>query len=305
MKHTNTSLNIGRFYAPLALLLVAVLMGMLVGACTDERTIPAAPEQGSYTETKTVISDRSTGIREAAGSFTLRSGARVVSAFLNLTCLLEADSDLVAFESYGTETEQYRAANDLLEVSIINYQLQDTLSEADSLDLANLLVLKQANLDSMAVRTAKRDSLDTFLDDRYSVEVWLDTSSVRYYPGAIFLNSTALRYLADSSAVWGQGFFLGPRVLYTDPGPVYLGGKTLKLDLKEFWVADGGWGDPGGPYYHPRKPARVALTDQFPIRDWLELFNAQPVHTLHVRFGAPGTQTRVIASLYLVYDKEG
>ena len=76
----------------------------------------------------------------------------------------------------------------------------------------------------------------------------------------------------------------------------------MSLDLSEWWVADAGW-ETNDPYIPDGLPARGStMPELFPIRDWLDRLTPSTPHTIHVRFGAAGTQTALTASLYVVYE---
>ena len=280
-----------------ALILPLLALVILVAGCTDEREMPAQPEQPGYTETKTLL-DRVNAVgQDLNATFRLRDNA--VSARLYLTGFLKADGDLNLFEQFSTEIVGLRADNDQLDAQIITLQLKDTLSAADSLLLDSLIIQKHANLDTITVRTAAVDSLDTYLDDRFKLAVKMPEDSVWYYPGAVFIDSNAASYLDTASVVWGQGFYLAP----IDSSSGWRG-RTMTLDLARFWVADGGW-DIGGPYHHPTKPARgTTYTDMYPVTGWLDRM-ATGNHGLQVRFAAPGTTAELTVTLYVVYNTEG
>jgi hypothetical protein len=318
------------------MLLSALALTVFMAACTDDRQPPVAPEENSYNETKTLFSQVSVSGQDISRSFTLRDS--IVNGRLYITCELMPDSDLANHDNYAMDIDTLSDTNADLDVLIINLELQAILTHEDSLLLVNLRTLKQTNLDSIAYFAALIDSLDTYLDDRFSVSVWLDSDTVEYYPQAIFLSSAAEPYLGAETTVWGQGFFLMPPspedsiVFYTDtlwyagdsliadPAvadtfEVYNAaikeiirrgyrGKTLTLDLNEFWVADAF--DISGPYYHPAKPERATrYTDQYPVRDWIGRLNNGSQHTLYVRFGGAGLDCRVTASFYVTYSSEG
>jgi hypothetical protein len=107
--------------------------------------------------------------------------------------------------------------------------------------------------------------------------------------------------LDETTMVWGQGFYLSP--MDSTSG---WRGKRMRLDLDEFWIADGGWDlEPPGPYYHRAKPDRsTAYANQFPIRSYLERMTPNNSHTMHFRFGFDGSDAKVTASLYVVYNQK-
>ncbi len=49
-------------------------------------------------------------------------------------------------------------------------------------------------------------------------------------------------------------------------------------------------------------PDRYTRYELLPVRDWLDRITPGTPHTLHIKFGAPGTVAEVTASLYLVYS---
>jgi hypothetical protein len=277
-----------------ALILPLLTLVVLNAGCTDEREMPAQPEQPGYTETITLFNRTGATGQDMSATFRLRDNA--VSARLFVTGFLRADADLNQYEQYGSEVTTLRATNDLLDAQIIRLELQDNLSVADSLLLDSLRTQKDANLDTVDVRTAAIDSLDTYLDDRFKMAVKMPEDTVWYYPNAVFIDSAAAPYLGSGSAVWGQGFYLAP----IDSASGWRG-KTLTLDLTRFWVADGGW-DVGGPYFHPTKPPRgSSYTNQYPVDGWLGRMTFGS-HIIQFRFAAPGTTAQLTASLYVVYN---
>ncbi len=101
----------------------------------------------------------------------------------------------------------------------------------------------------------------------------------------------------DSVMVWGQGIFQAP---YPEDS-TNARGITFQLDLDEFWVADSGWAI-GEPFIHPVRPERGSVyTNQYPVRSYMGRLTPGSTHTLHFRFGAAGTDTKITASLYVVY----
>ena len=285
------------------LVLVSFLTVLLMLiACEDERVLPVTPPADSYTETITLLEDATANGQDLRGTFTLLD--EVEDGFITVACFLQPDGALNYFDQIGEEIEDLNQENEDIDLEIINIELQEVLTPEDSLRLDSLRAVKAENEIEVGLSEVLQDSLDTWLDDRFKLSVWMNNDTVEYYPGAIFLDSTSLNadgvpmnYLEDQSIVWGQGFYLAPFDSVSG-----WRGMTIRLDLDEFWVADGGWDLVEGAFHHHAKPERaVSYTNQYPIREWLDRMTPAGSHTIHFRFGAAGLSTKVTASLYVVY----
>jgi hypothetical protein len=181
-----------------------------------------------------------------------------------------------------------------LEGQILNIDLKPTKTHEDSVAMDSLRVLKTATEGEQSTRVDRQDSLDTRLDDRFKVSIWLDNDVVEMYPRAIFLDSAAVpgQLAGGETMVWGQNCFTAPALDTTG-----LRGRRMTLNLNQIMIAD-------ATYRHRTKPSRPANPDQlpelYPINDWLTRLNPG-THRLHIRFGAPGTDTQTSASLYVIY----
>ncbi len=287
----------------IGLMAVSLLMAALVfTACEDERELPVAPPADIYAETIVLVEDATANGQDLRGTFTLLD--EVMDGFITVACFLQPDGALDYYEEVGGELDVLRTEIEDIDIEIINLELLEILTHEDSLRLDSLQTAKAEKEVAVGINEALRDSLDSWLDDRFKLSVWMDSDTVEYYPGAIFLDSTSLgadgnpmTYLGDQAVVWGQGFYQAP----FDSTSGWRG-RTVQLDIGEFWVADGGWDLAEGAYHHPAKPERAArYTNQYPIRDFLERMAPGGTHTIHFRFGAAGLTTKVTASLYVVY----
>ena len=294
------------------LLLGSLLALMLVlTACDDERVLPVNPPAYSYTETITLLDSVDANGQDLTAAFTLLD-ADVRNGFITVACFLMpydginqgCDPDLELFEITNDEIDSIVAENGTFNNEIINIELQDTITHEDSLRIAELDSIMQDNLEKITFREAQVDTLDSYLDDRFKLSIQMTGVTKEVYPGGIFLDPANYGYAGDTTIVWGQGFYL-PEPAQYDPDDTLKvrRGKGIRLDLDEFWAADGGW-DIGGPYLHAVKPERGSrYTNQFPIREMLGNMTAGSTHTLHFKFGESGTHTKVTASLYLVYNE--
>ncbi len=292
-----------RLNNPAMFLITGLLIIGLITACTDERAKPAAPEEPSYNET-ILLSEmiNSSDAREISLPFNVRGN--VQDGILSLACFLQAedsetgfrDEQLIQFEEYGVEIEELKDEIDSLNILKVNYELMEELSPEDSTALANIIAQMSADTTAIEMRTAARDTLDTYLDDKYKVAIRLDDDDTWYYPFALYLDSTAVEYLGGETIVWGQGFYLAETSEQSE-----MRGKTMQIDIEEVWVAD-------DEYRHSSKPARPSnlqtLPELYPLTDWLERL-APGSHTLHVRFGSDNTVTAITASLYMLYERAG
>ncbi len=287
-------------------MLAACLALMLVlTACDDERVLPVNPPAESYTETITLLDNVDANGQNLTAAFTLLD-ADVIDGFITIACFLMPydginqgwNPDLELFETINNEIDSILAENGALDNEIINIELQDTITHEDTLRIAELDSIKQDNLEKITFREAQVDTLDSYLDDRFKLSIQMTGVTEEVYPGGIFLDPANYGYAGETTIVWGQGFYLVP----FDSASGWRG-KSIRLDLDEFWAADGGW-DIDRPYLHAAKPTRGSrYTNQFPIREMLGNMTAGSTHTLHFKFGEPGTHTKVTASLYLVYNE--
>ena len=274
---------------------------LLFSACEDQRELPVTPPAESYTETITLLDTLTANGQDMPAVFDLL--AEVEDGFITIACFLKPDTALTEFENVQDEIAALEDEIEAIDIEIINIELKDTLTVADSLLLVSLHTRQTDAAAAIIVDEVKLDSLDTWLDDRFKLSLWMDADTVEFYPRAVFLDSSslgedslAMKYLDDQVVVWGQGFYLAP----FDSVSKWRG-KTMRLDVKEFWVADGGW-DIGGKYIHDAKPARsTSYTDQYPIRNVITRLTPGPSHTLHFRFGNENVTAKVTASLYVVY----
>ena len=280
----------------LLLLLVLVVALWLVG-CGDERTQPTAPTQPSYTATIALFDTVAAEGLDNSATFSLRD--ELSDGRLYIYGFLRPDSALNMFGLLGTEIDSIEEVILGLVGQILELELKSDKTHEDSLQLEALHLEKDAEEVQVANRETCRDSLDTRLDDRFKVSIWLDHDTVEYYPQAVFLDSSVAPYLGADLAIWGQGFYLSA------PDADGLRGMRMVLDLDEFWVADAGW-ETDDPYIPPSKPTRgSSLPELFPITDWLDRLTPNVPHTIHIRFGASGTTTKLTASLYVVYVTAG
>lgn len=285
-------------------LFVCLALVFVIAACTDERTRPTQPVQPTYIETK-VLADRvvSNG-DEITASFTLRD--EITGGNLYLYSFLRPDNDMVTMDELTAEIDRYNALIDSVSVVIFARWVAGTLTEVDSLAME---ALKSEYSDEIHQRSVTLDSLDTWLDDRFKLSIWLDDDTVSIYPMAVMLDQatvvedgTPLAYLGDSTIVWGQGNFLA------EPDTLGWHGRRTTLDLADFWIADRSWTHPEKPSREEfliepaRYPDRYTRFELLPVRNWLERLTPSTTHTLHVRFGGAGTETEVSAILYVVYN---
>lgn len=285
------------------LLLAGLALLICVTACTDDRTPPVANVQPSYVETKLLMDRVVSNGEEITADFTVRD--ELEDGTLTLFCFMQADPAIHMFDQIDVDNDSIKAVADSINALIFELWLQDNLTVEDSLILDST---KNANLDLIAQNQLVQDSLDTWIDDRFKVSLWLDDDLLPMYPMAVRLDSSsvaedgsALSYLGASSIVWGQGIYL------TETDELNYRAKRIDLDLNEFWVADPTWINPTKPsrdefLNEPASyPGRYTRFELQPVRDWLETLTPGTTHQLHVVFGAPGTVTEVTASLYLVY----
>ncbi|MDP8238118.1 MAG: hypothetical protein P9X24_03425 [Candidatus Hatepunaea meridiana] len=286
------------------MLVVLIAISLILSACDEDRVLPVEPDASSHTETIMLLDDVPANGQDLRATFELLGD--VVDGFITIACFMTPDpvnagwnADLEWFERMSVEMDSIDSDNQEVDVAIINIELQGVLTPEDSLKLDSLRNVKTDNLAEIGIREFRRDSLDTWLDDRFKLSIWMNNDTTEFYPNAVYLDSNAYDYLGDQTSVWGQGFYLAPPELYdlTDTTS-FRRGKTVRLDLEEFWIADGGW-DIGGPYFHDTKPTRgTQYTNQYPIRDLATRLDG----ALHFRFGEANTNTRVTASLYVVYS---
>ncbi len=286
-------------------LLAGLAFALVMAACTDERTPPPVSPDQRYTETIILLENTPAAGEDLRGDFWLRDS--LSDCQLNLTFFFHPDDDLIWLERLGNEVDSLTEITDSLNILITNYLL-----EGDTLSAVREAELKAADSLLITERRVLSDSLDTFLDDRFKVSIWLDSDTLGLYPSGVFLDSTTLRndatlypdtstltYLGDSMVVWGQGIYLTPHDSISG-----WRGMTMRLDLTEFWVADAGF-DVGDPYIHPIKPVRGdPLSNQYPVRDWIDRLTPGD-HTLHIRFAEPGMETQVTVTLIVVYKSAG
>jgi len=290
------------------LLMCFLAVTLLFSACEDERELPVTPPTESYTETITLLDTLTANGQDMWATFDVLE--EVEDGFITVACFLKPDAALTEFETVQAEIDALEDEIEAIGIEIINIQLLDTLTAADSSRLDSLRATETAKQAEVLVMEVKLDSLDTWLDDRFKLSLWMDADTVEFYPRAVFLNSSShgangepMDYLGDQSVVWGQGFYLS---LYAVPPwetdtTSYWRGMSVRLDIEEFWVGDGGW-DIGGKYIHSAKPARDAsYTNQYPIRNVVTRLTPGPSHTLHFRFGSAVVTAKVTASLYVVY----
>jgi len=279
--------------------LIAVVL-LLAGAalmtgCTDDRTAPTQTNDPVYSQTIELFSKRPAAGADVSAAFTVRDS--VVDARLLVSGFIRPDGGMAMFLRLGDELDSLTDRINGLDALIIPLDLKANKTAADSAALDSLSLLKTTSIEQVQMREETRDSLDTRLDGRFKVSIWLDGDVTELYPRAIYLDSAAVptHLHTGEEVVWGQGFYLAQ----ADTGGVH--GKTMRLDLKRMMVAD-------ATYRHPSKPGRPAnpdlLPELFPVTDWLSRLTPGS-HTLHVRFGEAGTETQVSASLYFVYKRAG
>jgi len=276
---------------------------LLMSACTDDRTPPAAPEQPSYNETKVLLNRAASNGSEITATFTVRDV--IESGNLVLYCFLQPDAAIDLMASLNDDVDRYNEIADSISARMFELWGQGNLTPADSMQMENIIAEYRGEIRLVTLRL---DSIDTWVDDRFKVSIWLDNDDTPLYPLSVMLDAntqlndtTTLDYLSDSTIVWGQGVYVA------EPGQDGWRGKRITLNLNDFWVADPTWQHtikPGRevflvtPSSYPERYTRYEL---LPVRDWATRITPGSSHTLHIRFGAPGTATQVTASLYLIY----
>ncbi len=270
----------------------------LLTSCTDNRKAPTETSPPAYTSTKVLLNRQAAAGQSLTANFSLRDS--VTAGQIMISGWLRPDAGLTLFTDIGKQLDSLASRILQLDGAKLNIEIQPVKTHADSVSMDSLQVLINASNNEVAIRNTRRDSLDTWLDDRFKVSIMLDGDAVPLYPRAILLDSIAVPHQIptglDTTLIWGQGF-------YTAPPSDTLGtrGRTMRLDLNRFLIADVG-------YHNPTKPARPAdsntLPELFPITDWLRRLTPGN-HSLHIRFGAAGTTSEVEVVLYVIYKTAG
>ncbi len=281
-----------------SLLRTAALLTIIVGlvGCSDERKAPLQTNDPAYTETISLLDHRAASGADLSTTFTIDD--TLTDGDLHINAFLWPDVGLNNYVRYGLELDSLAQRLLSLEGQILNLSLKANKTHADSVAIDSLSGLKVATQGETTTRNVIRDSLDTRLDNRFKVSIWLDNDVVEFYPRAIFLDSAATRGQigGNETAIWGQNFFSASSLDSTG-----MRGRRMSLDLKRFFTAD-------PSYRHSSKPARPAnpdaLPELYPITDWLTRLTPGS-HTLHVRFGEAGVRSEVSVNLYVVYKHAG
>ena len=282
------------------MLLIALFTGSAwLTGCSDERTAPTKPHDPSYTQTILLMDSVAAMGNDLTANFTLRDNIAQEDSdggILFLYGYLLPDDDINLFDRYEVENDSIAEVILGFDGAILEIELKPDKTHQDSLELDSLWNLKNGELAQIDLRNDARDSLDIILDNRYKLSVWLDDDAYEYYPNAAFLDSTVIPFLGSDMTVWGQGFYFAPA---NERG---IRGMRMRINLSEWWVADAGW-ETNDPYIPDALPARGGtMPELFPIRNWLDRLTPNTTHTIHARFGAPGTRTALTASLYVVYE---
>jgi len=268
---------------------------MLAG-CSDERKAPLQTNDPVYSETLSLFDHRAAAGADLSTSFTLAD--TITDGRLYINAFLWPDAALNAYSRYGLELDSIAQRLLSLEGQILNLSLKTDKTHADSVAIDSLGLLKTASQGEVTTRNVIRDSLDTRLDNRFKVSIWLDNDVVELYPRAIFLDSAAVpgQLAGNETAIWGQNFFTAPSLDSSG-----MRGRRMTLDVTRFFTAD-------PSYRHSSKPARPAspdaLPELYPITDWLTRLTPGN-HTLHVRFGEAGVRSEVSVNLYVIYKHAG
>jgi len=272
--------------------LFTVLSAVAIFAgCTDDRKAPTQTGEPAYSQTFVLLNHKAAAGTELTATFTVRD--TITSGRLLLSGFIRPDPAMQWYLDLGTELDSIADRLLSLEGMILNLEVKQNKTPEDLHAIDSLMGVKAGTETEKTARLTTQDSLDTRLDDRFKVAVWLDGDAAELYPRAIYLDSTAAPAHLHSGerVVWGQGYYLAQE----DTGGVY--GKTMQLDLRRMMVAD-------ATYQNPTKPARPAnpdlLPELFPVTDWLTRLNPG-THTIHFRFASPGTATELSASLYVVF----
>ncbi len=282
-----------------ALVLIVGLAAFLIlaSSCDDPRTQPIAPEAPTYIETQMLLHKAISGGSSLTVDFQVRD--QISGGKLILFCYFKPDADLNSYDALDVENVSLLAEIDSINSLIYQRWLAGDLPLADSLALEEQ---KQDRYVMINHNDIVRDSLDSRLDNRFNYSVMLEDDTDMLYPNSVYLNATALPYLGNEEIVWGQNNFAA----LADTGGWR--GRRIELDLEEFWVADPTWFNPEKPsrdeflVVPTRYPDRYTQYELLPVRDWRNRLTPGVNHTLHLRFGATGTQTMISASLYLIYQ---
>ncbi len=282
-----------------------VLLGSLtllvaLSACTDERTKPDVPIEPSYNETQFLLDNVASNGDEISVEFDLRDN--LADGRLYVYTFIRADAEMDRLGELSDDIGTLTSEIDQISADIFERWAAGDLSPEDSMALINEREEKRAEIANIR---QVQDSLDTWLDDKYKLSIRLDDDESQYYPNGVRLDSNAVDYLEDETIVWGQGNYLG---MENSDG---WHARKVEIDLNEFWVADPSWEHPSKPLREefliepPGYPDRYTAYELMPIRTWLGLFTPGSSHTLHLKLGSAGTETRISASLFLVYNNAG
>jgi len=287
--------NISAGHRKILALLSLAAIALYFAGCSDDRKVPLVPGTPSYSETIVLLD--SVVANGALLSPSFRPRGQVVDARLYITGLLKADAGLILYNDLNADSDSLNQIILRLSGAILDIELKpDSLkTREDSLALDSLRALRGVNEGLKAGLQPVIDSLDTRLDDRYSVKVRLDNDATDLMPRAIILTDASVpaQLNAGETAVWGQGYY------NAEPNAYGVIGKTMRLSLSRFWVADQTF-IPSGKPSRPTNPD--GLPELFPITDWLGRLTPGTDHRLHIRFGQPATDTRLTVTLYLVYQ---
>lgn len=308
----------GSFVCRIGLAGVALAFAFITG-CSNDRTIPTASSEPAYTNTYVLINDQPAAGVELDGTFNVRDS--VTNARLQITCMFTAETgtkvgavitptwtDPVMHNYFQRKADLAAVDADILalDAAITDIKIMRNPTHADTLRMDSLETVKGSKLETKEVFQNKLDSLDTRLDDRFKLAIRLDADAGVQYPYAVILDpSVSGSWLAaGDTTVWGQGFYLAPldTVWNSDRSAYNIhGGKTFKLSLQNFLVAD-------QTYRPPVKPARPAaisdLPELLPMNTWLARLTPGS-HTLHFKFATTGTVSSVTATIHVVYATEG
>lgn len=267
-------------------------IAVVFAGCADDRKAPLQTNDPVYTETIELFNRAPVAGTELTKTFTLSD--TITDGRLYINGFLYPDAALNEYTALNTELDSIAQRLLDLQGQILNLSLKQNKTAADSAAIDSLILLKTATLNEESSRNALVDSLDSRLDNRFKVSIWLDGDVVELYPRAIFLDSTNSDHVTgDTVLVWGQNFFTAP-VIDIATG---LRGRRMTLDLDRFYVAD-------SSYRHSGKPVRPSdpdgLPELYPVTDWLTRLTPGN-HTLHVRYGEAGANSEVSVNLYVIY----
>jgi hypothetical protein len=278
-------------------LLGSLMLLIALSACTDERTRPDVPIEPSYNETQFLLDKAISNGEDVTATFNLRDG--LADGRLFVYCFIDPDEDMDQLDELTEEIGTLESEIDEISANIFELWATGNLSFDDSMALISERDGKNAEITNIRL---VQDTLDTWLDDKYKLSINLDDDVSVHYPNSVRIDLAKLNYPNASTIVWGQGNYLA---LDDADG---IRGRRIEIDLNEFWVADPSWEHPVKPLREefllepPGYPDRYTAYELMPIRTWLDRFTPGTEHTLHFNLGSDGTNTKISASLFLVYN---